>query len=1156
MDWSDGKPMSRKEEFYILAGLLLALLSCIAGFLALPQIQQQLGGWLDNPLFLPLVGLAGLVLILLFILLRDWIVAGLGALINAIPWSRRRGERDYLLAIDQTLGKTPALIASSEGVSYSDLLLLEAFSPLTLHPDSGEAGQKTTLRITDAEAIGSSKLIRSPNRRSPGAQIAYWALWVLAQLLLFALAAALPAWLLWSPTQGWRLDWWRIALGVLALAVWLFAARWLHDRLVADDDRLDDLLQWWRQRQECIAKPGEPGYEVWEHKQLLIRGHPGSGKTTLTRHMAVVCARQRLGIERRVQQRRATSVRALYGWPGCPFPIYIPLRALDLSRQTTDLFGAYVQKLPAIFRAKQAVCDASFFARRLARGGCLVLLDAFDELRDAETRASIAELVLRLPAGPARNPNRFVVTSRIVGYERQLDGTGYVQRRVDDLDDAQAERFIHARYGAIAASEQRTLGPAKNLAWDPQQQATHLLRYLPNNPGLRRLSRNPLLLSLTVSLHHDHHGKGLKLPEERYRLYEEAIRLMVRDWERRKDADAKLEPTDDQSDLNLDERLRLLRELAWMMFEHSAGSTDELAYAVVRRSVARTKLAEVLVVMPGFAPEKTGAARNVHAASEAERWLQNLGQRGGVLQELGNVPGSTDVQIQFAHLTFQEYLAARAAATEDQARRLERILEQWDRPAWREVLLLFAASHDATPVMRHVLARVGNTSTLLAGAVLLERPINLSEDLQTRTLERLRELAFVDGGASEAEALEALQLLEERGSLPDQAELQRAFTAAPYGPVRARALELAVGKRLILPEENRPRLPRPIVAAHLRGRRGPLPARTAIQGPRPVDAHDPPPAALVPALLAAIATDPHHLPRLAAGYLLSAADPRFADKGWIPELVAVPAGDFLMGSVDTDSSARPNEKPQHTLNLPRYWIGKYPVTVAQWRRFVEDDGYRNQDYWTEAGWRFINNDSSSARPWYARLRPARQPSTSNTRNLWQGPVSGDDNLPVVDVSWFEAVAYCRWLSARTKRDFRLPTEAEWEKAARGTDGRIWPWGNEWEAGRCNSSELGLGRRSPVGSFPAGASPYGVLDLAGNVWEWCATKWGKVYPYQIEDEWQAAYLAANDSQVIRGGAYYTERKNVRAPYRIHDGPRYRFIDIGLRVASHSRPDSGS
>ena len=254
---------------------------------------------------------------------------------------------------------------------------------------------------------------------------------------------------------------------------------------------------------------------------------------------------------------------------------------------------------------------------------------------------------------------------------------------------------------------------------------------------------------------------------------------------------------------------------------------------------------------------------------------------------------------------------------------------------------------------------------------------------------------------------------------------------------------------------------------------------------------------------------------------------------WLPTLIPIPAGPFLMGSSDTDTQADSDEKPPHTLTLPDFWIGKTPVTNAQFRPFVEGDGYRNRQYWTQAGWQW------------------REQEKIVTPRYWDNEKWNGADYPLVGVSWFEAVAYCRWLSAQTSHEFRLPNEAEWEKAARGTDGRIWPWGNTWEVGRCNSKEAGIGKTTPVGQYPNGASPYGVLDMAGNVWEWCATKWGKPYPYQIEDEWQDAYLEQDVSRIWRGGSWYFDQKLVRGAFRLGTvNARYRSDDMGLRVASRS------
>ena len=270
----------------------------------------------------------------------------------------------------------------------------------------------------------------------------------------------------------------------------------------------------------------------------------------------------------------------------------------------------------------------------------------------------------------------------------------------------------------------------------------------------------------------------------------------------------------------------------------------------------------------------------------------------------------------------------------------------------------------------------------------------------------------------------------------------------------------------------------------------------------------------------------------------------------LPAMVEVPAGPFLMGSTDQQladvlrQDAKltwvENEKPQHTLTLPRYWIGKTPVTNAQFRPFVESDGYTNQAYWTSVGWQ-----------WREAEKIVKPLSWDNAK--WNGA-----DYPVVGVSWFEALAYCRWLSQQTGIAFRLPTEAEWEKAARGPDGRLYPWGNTWEEGRCNSEEANIECTTPVGKYPTGASPYGALDMVGTVWEWCVTQWQKPYPYQLEDEWQAAYVEADEKRVVRGGSWGWDSKSVCGAYRINDDPRVRSVgSLGLRVASHSlRVDASS
>lgn len=166
-----------------------------------------------------------------------------------------------------------------------------------------------------------------------------------------------------------------------------------------------------------------------------------------------------------------------------------------------------------------------------------------------------------------------------------------------------------------------------------------------------------------------------------------------------------------------------------------------------------------------------------------------------------------------------------------------------------------------------------------------------------------------------------------------------------------------------------------------------------------------------------------------------------------PPMVEVSAGPFLMGSDPRrDPEAGDAELPQRSVELGVYWIARFPVTVAEYACAVRTLALREPAEWAR----------QSARP----------------------------DHPVVQVSWKNALAYARWLAAATGEPWRLPTEEEWEKAARGTDGRIYPWGDRWEAGRANTDDGGPGDTTPVGSYPGGVSPYGVWDMAGTVNEWC------------------------------------------------------------------------
>jgi len=268
--------------------------------------------------------------------------------------------------------------------------------------------------------------------------------------------------------------------------------------------------------------------------------------------------------------------------------------------------------------------------------------------------------------------------------------------------------------------------------------------------------------------------------------------------------------------------------------------------------------------------------------------------------------------------------------------------------------------------------------------------------------------------------------------------------------------------------------------------------------------------------------------RVSANMALDLLEGWKRQEDWEPLTLRVPAGAFVMGSTDDDAYAASDEKPQHSVSLPAYRIGRYPVTNAEFAHFIADGGYAARDHWTEAGWR-----ERERRGW-------TEPEGYGT------PFNLPDH-PVVGVSWYEALAYCRWLEAKSGRPYRLPSEAEWEQAARGSDGRIYPWGNVEPTRELCNFDNNVRATTPVDRYsPRGDSPYGCADMAGNVWEWCATRWQDSYrDYQDDND-----PAGEARRVVRGGSWFDSRNGVRCAFRDDRYPDYRLNGRGFRVVVSS------
>jgi formylglycine-generating enzyme required for sulfatase activity len=263
-----------------------------------------------------------------------------------------------------------------------------------------------------------------------------------------------------------------------------------------------------------------------------------------------------------------------------------------------------------------------------------------------------------------------------------------------------------------------------------------------------------------------------------------------------------------------------------------------------------------------------------------------------------------------------------------------------------------------------------------------------------------------------------------------------------------------------------------------------------------------------------------------------------------PQMINIPAGKFLMGStsgnvnqivnekVDSDLKEwdRPQwsqwEQPQHTVMLPEYFIGKYPVTNVEYQAFVKDAKF------------------APPRGWDGDQFPAEK-----------------GGHPVVNIPWRDAIAYCKWLSEKSGKMYRLPTEAEWEKAARGENGFIYPWGNQFDPKNANTVEANIGDTSEVGQFsPQGDSPYGCADMIGNVWEWVSSLWGDEwstpefrYPYDAKDGRENLEAGPNTRRVTRGGAFHKSGARTNCAYRFRNRPRDFGNTSGFRVAMSIVPE---
>ena len=822
------------------------------------------------------------------------------------------------------------------------------------------------------------------------------------------------------------------------------------------------------------------GQVMDRHQRLAIVGGPGCGKTTLLAYLTLTYARDQAEERLELNEKR--------------LPILVPLRLLKtvLAPANDKASTTLPEYLDARYQELGRKPPPGFFDGRLRTGECLVLLDGLDEVADERERRQMAEWVDRLVSTYPRN--RYMVTSRPAGYDSAPLENDFSRHEVRDFEMAEVEQFVRNWYLAV---ETATQGDTPKASRDAAQRAAELSAAIRVSAGIRRLVVNPLLLSIVALVHR----YRAHLPDRRVDLYNECVEVLLEHWEVAKGLAGQMLPAQKRA------------VLQW------------LALAMHKVEVRQLPRAEVERLIAAYLPQVVGGGQA--EAAHVALFLTEVKERSGLLveQELNTYA--------FSHQTFQEYLAAcEIAGSEDEAERaflVDHATAEW----WREVLLLYAGmrERDPSPVVQALLERdragweIGETDRahlLLAGECLAEA-VKIQPGVRREVEGELEGLftapveprAYLHAGRVLAR-LKGDDGLDYFLQLMDEGEEQiRTAAALALGQMGREAdamlLERIV-RELVARLDDRQRA---MAVSTVLGEIGLAP----LMGTLPEEVRDELLRELAERSLALVRFLEAEGPQADAPFQEAVA--AVLDLALVP----VPAGEFMMGSEEYD-----NEKPVHKVDLDTFYVARYPVTNAQWARFVAATGREPPKHWPDG-------------------------------------VCPPDKAthPVVYVNWHDARAYAEWAG------LHLLSEAQWEKAARGglqipnpqnpgelvdnpNPRRRYPWGDEFDKSRCNTDESGTGDTTPVGKYsPQGDSPYGVTDMAGNVWEWTRSLWGTdwtspsfKYPYDPSDGREDLDVPGSVLRVLRGGAFNYLRRFVRCAYRLRDYPDYRLRGYGFRV----------
>jgi formylglycine-generating enzyme required for sulfatase activity len=726
---------------------------------------------------------------------------------------------------------------------------------------------------------------------------------------------------------------------------------------------------------------GHSGEEALRYRKLVVTGDPGSGKTTFLRRIAYELCRD---VNRRVLP-----------LPPNGFPLFI--RIAELEEHIRHCLGSQENGAPTTKESPSWIAHflehrsrelkwnltAEFFEAKLGEPSTLLLLDGLDEAAGRTERESMARLLEN--ATQAYGNCRFVISTRPGSYRGLATLGDFHHVTIADLEGEAVELFLQ-RWSENLYPEN---------ASGAESHCRELLAALRARIEIRRMARNPVMLTALAVVH----WNEKRLPEQRADLYDSVLTWLSRSRE--------LRPGRERAE----RCLALLGHLALAM-------QNELQGRLTQSSLGQA--AEMISPQfRGIPPERRFAC--------AQQFLSEEEADSGIVVSRGS-------ELRFWHLTFQEFLAARAISGLEEASQKKLLLTNGKlySPEWREVILL------------------------LAGILLVKQGPEKVDGLFRAVLDRLGDAA----------------------SLADKAQC-----AGLLGAILADLRPLAYQ-----PADSR--------------YHSTLNAVLGIFDAKKADDID------------------LQIRLEAAEALAQAGDPRLSEDN---NRVTISGGYFLMGTQDEDPG-QPNydpammwldESPVHEVRLESYRIGRHPATVAEFRRFMEDDGYQNTELWKNGGF--------GAR---------KQPDEWEEQLLYP-------NRPVVNVTWYEAAAWCAWAGGR------LPTEAEWECAARGREGRMYPWGNEPpDPRRAGFDKTKIDHAAPIGLFPHGMTPEGVHDLAGNVVEWTADWYATTYYEQSPAE-NPKGPESGKERVLRGGSWNLESRFLRASIRFSSEPGVKSDKIGFR-----------